>query len=237
MKRPLLDRVLAARAAGRPVAVVTDLETGLQTLVEDDARADQTPLSPSVREAARAAIVADRSSILDHEGRRLFVHVFAPPVRLVVVGAVHIAKPLVRMATLTGYRVVLVDPRRTFAAQSGFEGATVVDAWPDDALAELGLDARTAVVTLTHDPKLDDAALLAALASPAFYIGALGSRKSHAARLSRLAAAGVAADARAHIHGPVGLAIGALTPAEIAVAILAQIIQVRRQAAGEEPRA
>lgn len=236
MKRAVLDRVLAARAAGLPVALITDLATGLQALVDHDGAAGgDLVLSPAAADAVRAGLVADRSAAVDDAGRRLFIQVFAPQARLVIVGAVHIAKPLSRMAALAGYRVVLVDPRQTFAAQSGFAAATVIEAWPDEALAELRIDSRTAIVTLTHDPKLDDAALRAALASPAFYIGCLGSRKTQAARLNRLAAAGFTEDDRARIHGPVGLPIGAVTPAEIAIAILAEITQVRRQRADAMP--
>jgi Xanthine and CO dehydrogenases maturation factor, XdhC/CoxF family len=232
MKRAILERVLAARTSGRTVAVVTDLATGTQALVDDGAVEGELPLSPDLIETARQAIRGDRSGAVEHEGARLFIHVHAPPARLIVVGAVHIGKPLVAMAAMAGYQVVLVDPRQTFAAQAGFEAATVIAAWPDEALAGLALDARTAVVTLTHDPKLDDAALQAALRSPAFYIGALGSRKTQAARLNRLAAAGFGEAERGRIHGPVGLAIGAATPAEIAIAILAEITQVRRQGEG-----
>lgn len=234
MKRAVLDRVLAARAEGHPVALVTDLASGGQALVDHAGLpGGDLALSPAAIDAVRTAIVADRSATLDDAGRRLFIQVFAPPARLVIVGAVHIAKPLSRIAALAGYQVVLVDPRQTFAAQDGFAAATVIDAWPDEALAELRIDSRTAIVTLTHDPKLDDAALQAALASPAFYIGCLGSRKTQTARLKRLTTAGFAEADLARIHGPVGLAIGAVSPAEIAIAILAEITQVRRQGARE----
>lgn len=231
MKRALLDRLLATRAAGRAAAVVTDLQTGAQAVVCDGDAAvfGDLELSPAAVEAVVAAIGQDRSGSLDCGGWRLFVRVYSLPVRLVVVGAVHIAKSLVQIAHLAGYQVILVDPRDAFAAQAGFEAATVINAWPQEALASLALDARTAVVTLTHDPKLDDAALQNALASPAFYVGALGSRKTQAARLARLAAAGFGEADLSRIHGPVGLAIGALTPAEIAISILAEMTQVRRQ--------
>jgi xanthine dehydrogenase accessory factor len=130
------------------------------------------------------------------------------------------------MATLAGFEVLVIDPRRAFAAEHRFEGVKLIDAWPDDALAELKLDATSAVVTLTHDPKLDDPALIAALASPAFYIGALGSKRTHAKRIERLSAAGVG-DKIGRIHAPVGLDLGCRSPREIAVSILAEVIQVR----------
>lgn len=233
MKAATLARVLAGRAAGRCMLLCTDLQNGAQALLDEGEPSGDLLLSPAMVEAARGAIDRDASGIVEADGRRLFLHVFTPQPRLLVVGAVHIAKPLLRLAAMADYRAVLIEPRRTFAAQEGFATATVIDAWPDEALAALGLDRRSAVVTLTHDPKLDDAALQVALASPAFYIGALGSRKTHAARLARLAAQGFAEEDLARIHGPVGLAIGAATPAEIAIAILAEITQVRRQAARE----
>ncbi len=152
-----------------------------------------------------------------------FVNRYAPPLRLAIVGAVHIAQALVPMARLIGYDVVVIDPRGMFAAAARFDDVAIDARWPDEALAEWRPNAASAVVTLTHDPKLDDPALVAALASPAFYIGALGSRRTQAARLERLAAAGVAPDQLARIHGPAGLDLGAAGPAEIALSVAAQM--------------
>ena len=154
-----------------------------------------------------------------------FVEVFNPPLRLLIVGAVHIAQPLARMASVAGYDVTVIDPRGSFATDDRFPGVTLVNEWPDEAMPPLDPDRRTAVVTLTHDPKIDDPALAAVLRSDAFYIGALGSRKTHAARVERLSEAGFAADEIGRIHGPVGLSLGAVSPAEIAVSILAQVTQ------------
>jgi xanthine dehydrogenase accessory factor len=159
----------------------------------------------------------------------VFIHVHNPPLRLVIVGAVHIAQPLSRMAALSGYAVTVIDPRRAFASDERFADVAVSRDWPDEALAALAPDARTAVVMLTHDPKLDDPALEVALGSPAFYIGALGSKRTQAARAKRLADRGLGEAAIARIHGPIGLSIGALSPAEIAIAIMAEITQVRRR--------
>ncbi|MFZ9636109.1 MAG: XdhC family protein, partial [Alphaproteobacteria bacterium] len=178
--------------------------------------------------AAQEALKADESTSFETPAGKVFVHVFAPPPRLVVVGAVHIAEPLARMGVLAGYGVTIVDPRRAFAASQSFDGIAVSGDWPDEAMEKLRPDMRTAVVTLTHDPKLDDPALDVALRSPAFYIGALGSRKTHAARLGRLAALGHGEAALARIHGPVGLDIGALSPAEIALSIMGQVTAIRR---------
>lgn len=152
-----------------------------------------------------------------------FVNRYPPPLRLAIVGAVHIAQALVPMARLLGYDVMVVDPRGLFGAASRFGDIDIDGHWPDEALADWRPNAASAIVTLTHDPKLDDPALLAALASPAFYIGALGSRRTHAARLERLAAAGVAPEQLARIHGPAGLDLGAAGPAEIALSVAAQM--------------
>jgi xanthine dehydrogenase accessory factor len=212
----LLDELVAARAARRAVAVATDTESWTREIIgyaADPARFD-----------------ADRSGFDEADPAR-FIAVHSPPLRLAVVGAVHIAQPLVVMARAAGYDVTLIDPREAFASEGRFPGGKLVHDWPDAALAAHGLDTRTAVVTLTHDPKLDDPALRAALASPVFYIGALGSTRTHAKRVARLREAGIE-DARiARIDAPIGLDIGAKSPGEIAVAILAQMTERLRRPA------
>lgn len=233
MQRDLLDRLLTLRAAKRPAALVTDLTSGDQAVVEAGGTAGGLALGAAEVAAVLGAVRDDRSG-LDAEMKR-FVQVFNPPLRLVVVGAVHIAQQLVPLAATAGYDVTVVDPRRAWASGERFPGIALVTDWPDEALRTLAPDHRTAIVTLTHDPKLDDPALAAALSSPAFYIGALGSRRTQARRLERLRAQGFEAAALARIHGPAGLDIGAKSPAEIAVSILAQIIQVRRAAPGPAP--
>jgi xanthine dehydrogenase accessory factor len=230
MQRDLLDRLLRLRAAKRPAALVTDLVSGDQAVVEAGGTAGGLALGAAEVVAVLGAVRDDRSGF-DAQTER-FVQVFNPSLRLVVVGAVHIAQQLVPLAATAGYDVTVVDPRRAWASGERFPGVALVTDWPDEALRALAPDHRTAIVTLTHDPKLDDPALAAALASPAFYIGALGSRRTQDRRLDRLRAQGFEAAALARIHGPVGLDIGARSPAEIAVAILAQIIQVRRAASG-----
>ena len=169
----------------------------------------------------------DQSGIEDDDDT--FVLVRNPPLRMIIVGAVHIAQPLVQMARLAGYDTTLVDPRPAFAAADRFPGETIIEDWPDAALAALGLDARTAVVTLTHDPKLDDPAIFAALGSDVFYLGCLGSKRTHAKRIERLAGQGISTEAMTRIHAPVGLDIGGRQPAEIAVSILAQVIESLRK--------
>jgi xanthine dehydrogenase accessory factor len=230
MKRAILDDLVAARAAGQPLVLATHLESGAQALILADHSEGDLALDADTIAAARDAMATERGTTVDTPAGRVFVHPFCPPARLIVVGAVHIAEPLVRIGALAGYGVTLVDPRRAFATRHPFEGFSVIDDWPDEALERLAPDQRTAVVTLTHDPKLDDAALGVALRTPAFYIGSLGSRKTHAARLFRLRKLGFSDEDLARVHGPVGLDIGALSPAEIAVSIIAEITRVRRRA-------
>ena len=226
MKQSLLHAVLEARANKRPLVLVTALGTGRQWAEVEGEPA--SGLDADMREAARGALVRDRSEVVEIAGTRYFLHVMSPPLRLFVVGAVHIAQSLVPMASLLGYAVTVIDPRRAFVTTERFPGVTVVTEWPDDALSAAQLDARSAVVTLTHDPKLDDPALRVALASPAFYVGSLGSRRTHARRIDRLTAAGFAPQALARIHAPVGIDLGAVTAAEIAVSITAELTSVLR---------
>ncbi|MBX6322053.1 MAG: XdhC family protein [Rhodospirillaceae bacterium] len=227
MKRETLERIRADRAAKRPVALATALESGAQALVHHDDVEGALALDAETLAAVRQRLREDRSGTMPSPHGPLFVHAFNPPLRLVIVGAVHIAQSLVPMATLAGYEVTVIDPRRAFATDVRFPDVALIDDWPDEAMERLKPDGRTAVVTLTHDPKLDDPALQVALRSPAFYIGALGSRKTHAARCARLLAAGFTDAELARIHGPAGLDIGARSPAEIAISVLAQITAAR----------
>ena len=228
MRRQLLEDLVRARRDKKSVAVITELASGRQALVDGSTASGDLPLTPAQSRAARDALAAERSGILTgHDG--IFVTVFLPPLRLCVIGAVHIAQVLIPMAQLAGYEVVLIDPRRAWATARRFPGLVLDLDWPDTALGRLAPDRRTAVVALTHDPKLDDPALRTALETEAYYIGALGSQKTHAERLKRLAEAGVSDRQLARIHGPIGLAIGSRSPAEIAISILAQMTQVRRR--------
>lgn len=230
MKRDVLAGLLAAIAAKKPVVLATELASGEARLVFPF---DPEPgLDPALARAAREASERDESVKLEAGKGGVFLRVFNPPVRVVIVGAVHIAQSLAPMIPLAGYEVVVVDPRRAFATEARFEGIPLVREWPDEALARLGLDRRTAVVTMTHDPKIDDPALAAALRSDTFYVGALGSKKTQAARRDRLRAMGFSEAALARIHGPVGLPLGARSPGEIAVSILSQLVGALRAPAG-----
>ena len=210
----LLADLCAARAARAPVAYVVDLDTGARRLERD---------------GFETRFRMDRSGF--EEGSRTFVAIHNPPLRLIVVGAVHIAQALVPMARIAGYDPAIIDPRETFGAQARFPGETLLNDWPDEAVEQLGLDSRTALVLLTHDPKLDDPALTLALRSGCFYIGALGSTRTHAKRVARMQEAGFSEAEIARIHGPVGLDIGAAGPSEIAVSILAEMTGVLRKGA------
>ena len=226
MKAETLSRLLEEQKAKTAVALATDMESGDQTLVyldrADGPDADNAEIAASARQAMRD----DRSKVFEIGNRKIFVEVFNPPKRMLIVGAVHIAQPLSRMASIAGYDVTVIDPRASFATDERFPGITLNGEWPDDGMRALDPDRRTAVVTLTHDPKLDDPGLEVALKSDAFYIGALGSRRTHAGRVERLTAAGFTEAEIARIHAPVGLDIGAVSPAEIAISIMGQITEV-----------
>jgi len=228
MKLGLLQQAIEAARSGKPAALATNLKTGQQALVLGSGVEGDLKPDAALLDAVKRALADDRSATIETAEGSVFIEVFNPKLRLFIIGAVHIAQPLAQMAALAGYLVTVIDPRSAFASGERFPGVTLSTEWPDEALQRLKPDRRSAVVTLTHDPKLDDPALAAALRSEAFYIGALGSKKTHAARLARLGELGFKDRDFARIHGPVGLDIGAVSPAEIAVSALAQITQVLR---------
>ncbi len=221
MTPEFLARLQAARAAKLPVAVCTRMPDGAQLLAPDD------DMPAGLAEAAAAAIEADKTANHDN----WFIHPHNPPLRLLIVGAVHAAQAMLPMAQGLGFAITVIDPRRAFATEERLPGVEINREWPDDAMAQLAPDTRTAIVTLTHDPKIDDPALDAALRSPAFYIGALGSRKTHARRLERLGELGHSPESLARIRAPIGLDIKAVTAAEIGLSIVAEIVATRRGAA------
>jgi xanthine dehydrogenase accessory factor len=230
MKLSLLSALNAERAARRAAIVVTDIESGEQRLVKaaDIAR---DPLRAVLSEHLRSG----KSGMEETPQGRVFLTVYVPAAQLVVIGAVHISQALAPIARLLGYDVTIVDPRTAFATPERFPDVKVIAEWPDTALPPLNVDHYTAFVALTHDPKIDDPALLHALARDCFYIGALGSRKTHARRLERLKQEGASDADLTRIHAPIGLDIGAVSPAEIAVAIMAQITERLRQEPDQEP--
>lgn len=225
MKAALLDMLLKAQAAKSPAVLVTDLESGAQTLIAADAAEGELRVGDALRHFVDTALTDDKSMSAEIGDRRYFIHVFNPPRRVVIIGAVHIGQKLAPMAALAGYAVTVVDPRGAFATEERFPGVELNRSWPDDALEGLDIDGRTAIVTLTHDPKLDDPALQTALRKSPFYIGALGSKRTHASRVERLREAGFSDADIGRIHAPIGLDIGAVSPAEIAVSILGEITQ------------
>ena len=238
MKSRYIEAISAANQAGRSVALATDLKSGAQLLLDRDTTEGDLPLDAAQLGAIRESIRAGRNISLETPQGRVFVQVFSPPKRCFVVGAVHIAQPLVPMLIAADYQPIVIDPRGAWATEARFPGVELSTEWPDETMARLKPDAASAIVALTHDPKIDDPALVAALRSDAFYIGALGSRRNHERRLQRLAAEhGFTAEQLARIHGPIGLNIGAVSQAEIAVSILAEITQVLRRGEGNAPKA
>lgn len=219
MKREVLEQLLAARANREAVALITHLETGEQRIVPRRAAASD-PLAAKLDEAFRF----DQSG--SHEGH--FVNIHNPPLRLVIIGAVHIAQSVIPIAQQLGYDVTVIDPRGAFATGARFPGIALHAEWPDEVIPQIGLDPRTALIALTHDPKIDDPALHAALKSDVFYIGALGSKKTQASRGERLKAAGFTEEQVARIHGPIGLNIGAKGAPEIAVSIMGEVTRCLR---------
>jgi len=223
MKTATLAALVAARAGKAPAALITDLDSGAQTLRAAGAPEGDLEIGDALSRFVADATAEDRSMTVEIGDRRYFIQVFNPPRRMIVVGAVHISQVLVPMAALAGYEVTVVDPRGAFATAARFPRVELNTEWPDDALEALDIDRRTAVVTLTHDPKLDDPALTVALRKQPFYIGALGSKRTHAKRVARLQEAGFGDADIARIHAPVGLDIGAVSPAEIALSILGEM--------------
>jgi len=214
----ILKALNTERAARRAAIVVTNQENGDQRLVTQDKVA-----ADPLKDVLEAHLRSGKSGVEETPEGKVFLTVHVPPTRLVVVGAVHISQALAPIAALLGYDVTIVDPRTAFASAERFPDVKVIAEWPDKALPPLGVDRYTAFVALTHDPKVDDPALLHALERNCFYIGALGSRKTHGRRVERLKQQGASDEKLARIHAPIGLPIGAVSPPEIAVAIMGEI--------------
>jgi xanthine dehydrogenase accessory factor len=229
MKSQYIDAVMAANAEGRSVALATELSSGAQLFLDSDQVEGNLELDEMSLGAMREALRADRNISLDTPQGRVFVQVFSPPRRCFVIGAVHIAQPLVPMLAACDYKPIVIDPRGAWATEARFPGIELSSEWPDEALERMKPDRASAIVALTHDPKIDDPGLIVALRSPAFYIGALGSRRTHAKRLERLAKEGFGENELSRIHGPIGLNIGGVSQAEVAVSIVAEMTQVLRR--------
>jgi xanthine dehydrogenase accessory factor len=231
MQLDILKMLNEERAARRGVLLATNLRTGAQELVLESNLDSSAPLAESYRKAFRQG----KSVTVENEGDEVFLNVFVPPPRMILIGAVHITQALYPMAAAAGFDVTIIDPRTAFATPERFPDVPLHAEWPDSVLPGLAVDRYTAVATLTHDPKIDDPALIHALGKDCFYIGALGSKRTHAKRVERLTAAGFTERDIARIHAPIGLDLGAVSPAEIAVSVLAQIIRSLRQE-GEEAK-
>lgn len=231
MDRTVLDQLLADRRERLAFAVVTVLSSGAQRTVYIDDIEKEGALSGELADA----FATDRSRTVEVDGEEHFLHVFNPPLKMIIIGAVHVAQALLPIADATGYAVTVIDPRGAFATEERFPGVDLYADWPDEVLPGLELDHRSAFLALTHDPKVDDPALNFALKSNCFYIGALGSRKTNAARLDRLLESGFSEETLQRIHGPIGLDIGAKGPAEIAISIMAEVTQRLRRGGTASP--
>ncbi len=229
MKHETLQSLLAAQAEKRAVALVTELESGRQAIFNPDDISKTFPFSAEILQDAKQLLSKDQNKAIETSQGRYFIQALNPPLRMIIVGAVHVAQSLAQLAQLAGYEVTIIDPRKAFTREERMREIKVMQEWPETAFAKLDLDHRTALVTLSHEPRLDDQALSIALRSKVFYIGSLGSTQTHAKRLERLVKLGFSEAELAHIHAPVGLHIGARLPVEIAVSIIAQIMQVLRQ--------
>jgi len=224
MRKDLAEKILQAQAARQPVALLTWLNTGEQAIASPEGRREWPELAETLADAFRL----DRSSTVESGGGEVFIRIFNPPVRLIIVGAVHAAQFLLPIARMIGHDVTIIDPRTAFATPERFPDAHIVAEWPEDGLPLIGIDSRTAMIALTHDAKIDDGALRLGLEAGAFYVGALGSNRTHAKRLERLKAMGCTDADLARIHAPIGLDIGAQGPAEIALSIMAEVTAVLR---------
>lgn len=226
MKREDLVRLNALRAERRAAVYVADLEKGGGRLI-----AEGEEVEGNLNAAVRTAFLTGKSNQIEVEGKRLFLNVQVPPPRIVAIGAVHITQALAPMAAIAGFDLSVIDPRTAFATPERFEGVDLVADWPEDVLEARPLDAYTALIAVTHDPKIDDYPIAAGLKAGCFYVGALGSRKTHAKRVERLMALGLTEEEIARIDAPIGLDIGAISPAEIAVSVLGAVIQAFRRRA------
>ena len=229
MDKRKFAELINARSGNRPVVLIKNLLNGKQELYYPDRQAGVPDLDELLLSGIMESLRSNQCQLLETDGGQVFIQVFQAPLRMILIGAVHISQHLIPMALSCDYQVILVDPRHAFADAQRFPGIEVITDWPDEALQALTPDRRSAIITLTHDPKLDDPALETALASEAFYIGALGSRKSHTARVERLLAKGFSQKQLERIHAPVGLDIHARSPAEIAISIMGEVTRKLHQ--------
>lgn len=230
MKAQILTALNQARQERRAAIVVSDLVNGTQGLFLEGEDIAQ----PDIAREAQLRFRSGKSGMVDIEGREMFINAYVPSPRLVIIGAVHISQALAPISNIAGFETIVIDPRTAFATKERFPAVTLHGEWPEEILSGQPLDAYTAVAAVTHDPKIDDFPLISALENDCFYVGALGSRKTHAKRCDRLKAAGVSDDKLNQIHAPIGLDIAAANPAEIAVAVMGQVIDAFRKRGGAD---
>ncbi len=229
MRGEIITALNQARRERCAAIVISDLAGGMQEILLEG----EPVTRPDIAREVKRRFGSGKSGLVETGGREFFFNVHMPAPRLVIIGAVHISQVLASISRLAGFDTVVIDPRAAFATPERFAGATVYAEWPEEVLVKTPLDSFTAMAVLAHDPKIDDFPLMAALQAKCFYVGALGSRKTHAKRVGRLREAGVVAEDIARIHAPIGLDIAAANPAEIAVAVMAEVIDALRNRTGE----
>ena len=223
MKVDTLKKILFLRERNKSFVLVRKLNLQKDVFYIPDEESNSEYLEPEIKNKCIEALDKDKSLLINHKDSEIFLNVFNPRLKLVIIGAVHIANSLIKIASILGYDIVLIDPRESFLNSQEFNKITKISKWPDEALKSISIDSRTAIVTLSHDPKLDEPALIESLKSKAFYIGALGSKKTHEKRVKRLINIGLCKDSIKKINAPVGLPLGAISTEEIAISIIAQM--------------
>ena len=229
MKIDTLNKVLFLNEKNKPFVLIKDLQSQKDFFYIDNNFQENSEIDEMIRISCIEALKKDKSTLINYKNKEFFLHVFNTPLKLIIIGAVHIAVSLIKIAKILGYQITLIDPRESFLNSQEFSNINTISKWPDEALKGISIDNRTAIVTLSHDPKLDEPALIEALNSKAFYIGALGSKKTHKKRIERLITLGVNEKNINNIRAPIGLPLGSVSTKEISISIIAEITQILRK--------
>ncbi|PPR79595.1 MAG: hypothetical protein CFH01_00341 [Alphaproteobacteria bacterium MarineAlpha2_Bin1] len=229
MKINTLNKILSLKKENKPFVIIRDLNTNIDFFYNENNSTEEKNFDENFKIICIDALKKDKSSLINYNNKEYFLHVYNSPVRLIIIGAVHIASSLIKIARILRYEVILIDPRESFLNSQEFSNIKTISKWPDEALKKIPIDNRTAIITLSHDPKLDEPALIEALRSKAFYIGALGSKKTHKKRIERLLSLGLNEKIINKICAPIGLPIGSISTEEISISIIAQITQKLRE--------